>query len=176
MATPSNHALPTLNSWKEISAHLGKGVRTVQRYERSLALPIYRMGNGPKSPVHAYPGELAVWVLRHSSQGKATEFRSQVDEQQESLSRTAGILARRSTALLQKLTRSVELQHRQSEIMSHSIRDIRDKLKRSEDRDPVKARIIREQLAVVQKNLAAILDVTGGEPQVTARDPAPQGN
>ena len=31
-----------LNGWKEIANYLGKGVRTVQRYERTLALPVRR--------------------------------------------------------------------------------------------------------------------------------------
>ncbi len=29
-----------LNSWKEIACYLGRGVRTVQRYERDLGLPV----------------------------------------------------------------------------------------------------------------------------------------
>ena len=31
---------PVLNSWKEIASYLGRGVRTVQRYERDFRLPI----------------------------------------------------------------------------------------------------------------------------------------
>lgn len=31
-----------LSSWKEIAAYLGKGVRTVQRWERELGLPVRR--------------------------------------------------------------------------------------------------------------------------------------
>ncbi len=33
-----------LNSWKEIAAYMGRGVRTVQRWERDLALPVRRLG------------------------------------------------------------------------------------------------------------------------------------
>ena len=32
-----------LSGWKEIANHLGKGVRTVQRYELELALPVRRV-------------------------------------------------------------------------------------------------------------------------------------
>ena len=31
-----------LTSWKEIAAHFGKGVRTVQRWEKELGLPVRR--------------------------------------------------------------------------------------------------------------------------------------
>ena len=33
-----------LNGWKEIAVFLGKGVRTVQRWERDHGLPIHRQG------------------------------------------------------------------------------------------------------------------------------------
>lgn len=33
----------TLNGWKEIAAYLGKSVRSVQRWERELRLPVHRI-------------------------------------------------------------------------------------------------------------------------------------
>jgi hypothetical protein len=33
-----------LNGWNEIATFLGKGVRTVQRWEREYGLPIHRLG------------------------------------------------------------------------------------------------------------------------------------
>jgi hypothetical protein len=51
-----------LSSWKEIAAHLGKGVRTVQRWERELGLPIHRPVPGKKHIVIAYPDELDRWI------------------------------------------------------------------------------------------------------------------
>ena len=51
-----------LNSWKEISAFLGRGVRTVQRYEQKLALPIHRPAGKDRSAVLAFPDELERWV------------------------------------------------------------------------------------------------------------------
>lgn len=56
--TPSTR----LNSWKEIATFLGRGVRTVQRWERELQLPIHRIGNGPRSPVYALIPELNFWI------------------------------------------------------------------------------------------------------------------
>ena len=51
-----------LNSWKEISAFLGRGVRTAQRWERLHKLPVYRVGQGQRSPVFAYTSELSLWL------------------------------------------------------------------------------------------------------------------
>lgn len=57
-----------LTSWKEIAAYLGKGVRTVQRWEQQLGLPIRRPGLA-RHVVIGVPSELDAWVsqLRISS-------------------------------------------------------------------------------------------------------------
>jgi hypothetical protein len=51
-----------LNSWKEIAGYLGRGVRTVQRWERELQLPVHRIGKGKRSPVYAKAHELKFWL------------------------------------------------------------------------------------------------------------------
>jgi hypothetical protein len=51
-----------LSSWKEIAAYLGRGVRTVQRWERELRLPVHRIGKGKRSPVYSTTTELKFWV------------------------------------------------------------------------------------------------------------------
>src|SRR5438034_755012 len=51
-----------LNSWKEIAAYLGRGVRTVQRWERDLGLPVHRIGKGKRSPVYATVTDLNFWI------------------------------------------------------------------------------------------------------------------
>lgn len=51
-----------LNSWKEIAAYLQRGVRTVQRWEQGLALPVHGIGTGKRSPVFAHPTELNFWL------------------------------------------------------------------------------------------------------------------
>ncbi len=53
-----------LGSWKEIAAYLGKGVRTVQRWERDLSLPVRRPIAHDKRIVIAVPLELDAWVRR----------------------------------------------------------------------------------------------------------------
>jgi len=52
----------TLNSWKEIADYMGRGVRTVQRWERDLHLPVRRLGKSRRSPVVALVSELNFWI------------------------------------------------------------------------------------------------------------------
>jgi hypothetical protein len=51
-----------LGSWKEIAAYLGKGVRTVQRWENDLGLPVRRPNGTAKGVVNALPNELDRWL------------------------------------------------------------------------------------------------------------------
>ena len=55
-----------LGSWKEIANYLGKGVRTVQRWERCNALPIHRPSGSNKGVVLAFPAELDRWARRRT--------------------------------------------------------------------------------------------------------------
>jgi len=51
-----------LSGWKEIANYLGKGVRTVQRYECELGLPVRRPAGRPSGSVLATRAELDAWV------------------------------------------------------------------------------------------------------------------
>jgi hypothetical protein len=51
-----------LSGWKDIANYLGKGVRTVQRYERELGLPVRRPSGKMKGSVIATQAELSSWV------------------------------------------------------------------------------------------------------------------
>ena len=53
-----------LNSWKEIATYLGRGVRTVQRWEAELQLPIHRPRGKNRSAVLAFRTELNEWLSR----------------------------------------------------------------------------------------------------------------
>jgi Tol biopolymer transport system component len=50
-----------LDSWKEIAAYLGRGVRTVQRWEREEGLPVHRLAHAERGSVFADPAELTDW-------------------------------------------------------------------------------------------------------------------
>ena len=61
---------PVLTSWKEIAAYFGKGVRTVQRWEVTLGLPVRRpQGSASRNIVMATRSELDEWL---ETQWKAT--------------------------------------------------------------------------------------------------------
>ena len=62
-----------LNSWKEIANYLGRGVRTVQRWERDLGLPVHRPKGKDRSAVLAFPEELNAW-LQQTPMRSATTF------------------------------------------------------------------------------------------------------
>lgn len=55
-----------LNGWKEIAAHLGRGVRTAQRWEGEFGLPVRRMGDRGES-VFAFTDEIDAWLASASA-------------------------------------------------------------------------------------------------------------
>jgi Tol biopolymer transport system component len=50
-----------LDSWKEIASFLGRGIRTVQRWEREEQMPVRRLGHAKRGTVYADPAELSAW-------------------------------------------------------------------------------------------------------------------
>lgn len=60
----ANVTADILNSWKEIAAYLGRGVRTVQRWEQELELPVRRPRGTSRSAVLALKSDLDRWVER----------------------------------------------------------------------------------------------------------------
>jgi Tol biopolymer transport system component len=55
-----------LDSWKEISSYLGRGVRTIQRWERFEGLPVHRQQHAAKGSVFAFRSELEAWRAKRS--------------------------------------------------------------------------------------------------------------
>ena len=51
-----------LNSWKEIAEYVGRGVRTLQRWEQFYSFPVHRPAGNHKSAVFAVPGEVDEWL------------------------------------------------------------------------------------------------------------------
>jgi len=50
-----------LDSWKEIAAHLGRSVRTVQRWEKHEGLPVHRHAHAKQGTVYGYRAEIDAW-------------------------------------------------------------------------------------------------------------------
>ena len=77
-----------LSGWKEIANYLGRGVRTVQRYELQLQLPVRRPAGRPWGSVVATKAELDAWikaspirdVFRLSQKSSQDEYRGCADE------------------------------------------------------------------------------------------------
>ena len=61
-----------LGSWKEIAGYMGKGVRTVQRWERHSGLPVHRPSESSKGVVLAFPAELDKWARRQDLGSRAS--------------------------------------------------------------------------------------------------------
>jgi len=51
-----------LESWKEISAYLNRGLRTVQRWEKQERLPIHRHIHEKSGSIYGYKTELDAWL------------------------------------------------------------------------------------------------------------------
>ncbi len=99
-----------LSSWKEIAHYFGKGVRTVQRWEKTLNLPIRRPPGAPSNVVLARTSDLEEWM--HRGQGQQVQMETgsgSVDNEfdsQTELSQTVTELEEAAEALLMKLTGS----------------------------------------------------------------------
>ncbi len=66
-ATAPNPTAPViaedvLNSWKEIACYLNRGVRTVQRWEAELGLPVRRPRGRSRSAVIAIRSDIDKWL------------------------------------------------------------------------------------------------------------------
>jgi hypothetical protein len=68
MGAEAHPQTQALTSWKEIAAYLGKGVRTVQRWEIDFGLPVRRPSGREKGIVYALPQELDHWLATRWSQ------------------------------------------------------------------------------------------------------------
>ena len=60
MSGPDHAAV--LTSWKDIARYMGKGVRTVQRWEQDFGLPVRRPHGANKKAILARPRDLDAWV------------------------------------------------------------------------------------------------------------------
>jgi excisionase family DNA binding protein len=121
---------PMLNSWKEIASYLGRGVRTVQRWERENDLPVHRIGKGRRSPVCAMVPELKFWLQT------STVDRMRVPQASSGgKDRTATPIENSRRLLLEfrRLVRAVAVtsvrQHKQAEILEKGIQALRSRMK-----------------------------------------------
>jgi len=68
MASPTQTQARLLNSWKEVSAYVGRSVRTAQRWEK-YGLPVRRLSSSPRAAVVARAADIDIWVQAAQSHG-----------------------------------------------------------------------------------------------------------
>lgn len=65
MAATERVSSQRLDSWKAIAEYLGRDVRTVHRWEKTLGLPVRRVSGERGRSVFAYTAEIDAWLQAH---------------------------------------------------------------------------------------------------------------
>jgi hypothetical protein len=115
-----------LSSWKDIAKYLGKGVRTVQRWERQLGLPVRRPnGASQKSAVVLYRGDVDAWVATRFSARTLEKNEAQTTRSSRSARttlregiRTARELRTANLALTEQITHSIRMLTERCELLT----------------------------------------------------------
>ncbi len=68
-----------LSSWKEIASYLNRGVRTVQRWESMLGMPVHRPAKKSRSAVLAFRSELEQWLKNDTVAGEVNRSATRDD-------------------------------------------------------------------------------------------------
>lgn len=103
-----------LSGWKEISSYIERGVRTAQRWEALLGMPVYRPALKDRSAVVAFSDELDRWISRtRPDKGTATGDESdtllRVHNNMSTLAWHTSELASQTRVLQEQLRRSLEI-------------------------------------------------------------------
>lgn len=88
-----------LGSWKEIAAHLGRAVRTVQRWEREQGLPVHRLPHNKLSSVYAYSNELDEWWELRRNTVEPTDMADSPPETPDPATESAASITERAESL-----------------------------------------------------------------------------
>ncbi len=122
-----------LSSWKDIAKYMGKGVRTVQRWEHHLGLPVRRPnGVSHKSAVLLDRSDLDTWLAtRFSARGaakdsgaKGTEFSDSARNTLREGIRKARALRDANHALTQQICESVRLLTERCDLLSNQALEV----------------------------------------------------
>ncbi len=57
-----------LDGWKDVASHLGRGERTVKRWDVERGLPIHRVPGAGRATIYAYTAELDEWLKSRVAQ------------------------------------------------------------------------------------------------------------
>jgi hypothetical protein len=106
METPSvQHQ--RLETWKEIARYLGRGIRTVQRWEQEKGLPVYREAGGQSERVFTWTDELDAWRRGEPCPSLAAGTRSPRNTRPSSLRRFCIHVSSLSTHIFSRIGRIV---------------------------------------------------------------------
>jgi hypothetical protein len=104
-----------LNGWKEISNHIERGVRTAQRWEALLGMPVHRPALKDRSAVVAFTDELDGWITRNvlhtpdaNGEGR-DEALARLQDNMSSLARHTAELEAQTKALQEQLKQSLAI-------------------------------------------------------------------
>jgi hypothetical protein len=111
----------TLNSWKEVASYLGRGVRTVQRWEAELQLPVYRMGNSERGPVFAFRAELDNWLRKQAGAERQSPCIAANSTKPDHIGNSLSALDR-SARLTTETLRLIQTQRSQTRLIAEQLR------------------------------------------------------
>lgn len=126
-----------LNSWKEISNYIGRGVRTVQRWEELYGLPVHRAAGRDRSAVYALSDEVDAWLRSgkmHEAPAPSREVTPEIVERYR-------MAVDHTTALLERLR-----------MLRQQTRELRTAISRS------RARQALDEMQRLQQELPATLE------------------
>ena len=88
-----------LNSWKEIAAYTGRGIRTIQRWERELGFPVRRPREKSRSAVVAIKSEIDRWFRAPHRLNNGNQHHDRFFETHTRLLRNTELLQARTSRL-----------------------------------------------------------------------------
>jgi len=110
-----------LNSWKEIANFVGRGIRTVQRWERFLGMPVHRIGHGNRAPVCVLVSELNFWLTKSNNGAPQTANGQFENTPRKQFSKRSHELAANMSSLARSVAESSLRQRRQAELLQERI-------------------------------------------------------
>ena len=131
----------TLTGWKEIGNFVGRGVRTVQRWQTELELPVHRVRNSPRSSVFAFKSELDWWMRERAMNNPSTPRLVPHEHQTNFAIQEAHVLKTRCRSL------NIDL-HQQLQSLIHNL----DALRRLTDTSPSLPSTLDSEYQILDSN------------------------
>ena len=145
-----------LQSWKEISAHVGRTERTLQRWERDFGFPIHRPSGTRRSAVIAVASEIQEWLRATpmlqmppsagKPQSSPVQLHSQPGIGTRALGRTRRNILRNTHALRQRSCTLLQQQQRLSDQCDQLLRQYTELARIASEQRLTLARMLKRTL------------------------------